>query len=192
MPGVRLGALAAVVPSAALLLFTGCHRQHDEVRAANGEALRVPAPTPADALKLTLAKALKLSVPWTGHRGWTVMGGVDGSFVPYARAHVEQADGTFLTITVFDLGDGPVMTAAGDLEQRPWPEQLSRGFKQGKTSEGRRTLYRLNPPGDFFGGQFRVFVDDRFVVDASGSHLTMESISDHANRVARALSDVGG
>ena len=189
MLGARLRTL---IPSAVLLLSSGCHWQRDQVPAVNGDPGRALAAGPADALKRTLANALKLSVPWTGHHGWTLAGGIEGSFVPYAQASLEHVDGTFLTITVLDLGDGAVMTAAGDLEPRPWPEQLNRGFKEGQRSEGRRTLYRLNPPGDFFGGEFRILVGDRFVVDARGSRLTMESISDHANRVARALSAVEG
>jgi hypothetical protein len=140
----------------------------------------------ADQLAQTLAHALRLSVPWTGHDGWHVERGVDGSFASYASASARHADGTWLTITAFDLEGAAEMTAAGDLTPtRPWHD--ARGFHERTSATGMRVHYRLNPPGGYFGGEMRIFVGDRYVVRAQGSRLTMESIGDHAHRVARAL-----
>jgi hypothetical protein len=142
-------------------------------------------PADEDRLQQTLARALAGIVPMTGHQGWEIDGGVDGSFVRHASATFRALDETFLRITVRDLEGAAVAGAAGELIHPTLPAE---GFKERRDADGHRVLYRLNPPGGHFGGELRIFLDDRFVVTAVGSRLTMESISDHAHRVARALS----
>jgi hypothetical protein len=118
---------------------------------------------------------------------WKVASGVRESSVRFATASSRMPDGAWMEIVVLDLASASVMTAAGDLVPAVVPEHTTTGFKEAPRSRPHRTVYRLNPPGGFFGGELRIFVGDRFIVTARGHRLTMETIGDQAWAVVRRL-----
>jgi hypothetical protein len=152
----------------------------------------IPATMPevvrADGLTDVLAKALDSRGMWSGFRGWHIEGRTRPSFVRVVEGTAQTVDRSFLRVTVVDLEGTMVMDAAGDLQRPLVPEGSTLGFKKARIDiHGARTLYRLNPPGGYFGGTLKVFVGDRFIVVGEGDRLPLESVEGYLAPVVHAV-----
>jgi hypothetical protein len=135
-----------------------------------------------------LAKALDPHGMWSGFRGWHIEGHTQPSFARVVEGTAQTADQCFLRVTLVDLEGAMVMDAAGDLQRPLVPEESTLDFKKARNDiQGHRTLYRLNPPGGYFGGTLKVFVGDRFIVVGEADRLPLESVEGYLARVVHAV-----
>jgi hypothetical protein len=103
------------------------------------------------------------------------------------QASYEDSEKAYLKLTLIDKRSAFVMDAAGDLTGPDLGKSGDVGFTESRPKCGHRVLWRGNPSGDDAGGVVKVFVDDRFVVEARGNRLTLETIGTSAHKVADRL-----